>query len=187
MMWVGIIIIGVVGTLLHFLYEWSHHNKLVAIFAAVNESTWEHIKICLTPTILWSLYDGYQYGLNGNYLIGKSLCLLIIILLIPALFYFYTTFTKKAILWVDCICFYLTIICSQYVFYYYLNCNELPFNYTYASVILLFIEIGMYFFFTYQPIKNFLFEDPINHKYGLEGHTHEHHHNHEHEHDHEHK
>lgn len=49
-MWIGFIVISIVGTLLHFLYEMSGHNKIVAIFAAVNESTWEHIKIALTPT-----------------------------------------------------------------------------------------------------------------------------------------
>lgn len=66
-MWISILIISVIGTLLHFLYEISHHNKYVALFAAVNESTWEHIKIALTPTLLWSLYDGFVYGIESNY------------------------------------------------------------------------------------------------------------------------
>ena len=38
-MLVSIIIISLVGTFLHFLYEISNHNKIVALFAAVNEST----------------------------------------------------------------------------------------------------------------------------------------------------
>ena len=42
---IAIIFISVIGTLLHFMYEWSGHNKVVSLFAAVNESTWEHIKI----------------------------------------------------------------------------------------------------------------------------------------------
>ena len=125
MIYIGMIFIGVIGTLLHFTYEISHHNKFVAIFSAVNESTWEHIKICMTPTILWSLYDGYVYGMNSNYLIGKSLCLLTIILLIPLLFYTYTIFTKKSILFIDVICFYITVICSQMVFNYFINIKEL--------------------------------------------------------------
>ena len=56
---VGIIVICIIGTLLHFTYEWSHHKKIVALFSAVNESTWEHIKIAMTPTILWSIFYGY--------------------------------------------------------------------------------------------------------------------------------
>ena len=176
MIYIGMIVIAIVGTLLHFVYEFSHHNKFVAIFAAVNESTWEHIKICMTPTLLWSLYDGYVYGLNGNYFIAKSLSLLTIILLIPILFYAYSTFTKKSILVIDVICFYITVICSQLVFYKFINMNVLPFIFTYMSVILLFFEICAYVFLTFQPLKHFIFEDPITHKYGLSGHSHHHDH-----------
>lgn len=176
MFYVGIIFIAVTGTFLHFLYEISHHKKIVALFAAVNESTWEHIKIGITPTIIWSLYDGYVYGMNANYIIGKTLSLLTIIILIPILFYTYTIFTKKAILWIDVICFYVVIIMSQLVFNYFINSQPLPFIYTYLSGILLFIEIGVYMFFTFHPLKNFIFKDPISHKYGLSGHTEIHHH-----------
>ena len=180
MIYFGIIFIAVIGTLLHFFYEFSHHNKVVAIFAAVNESTWEHIKICMTPTILWSLYDGYIYGTNGNYFIAKALSIIVIIGLIPLLFYSYTEFTKKAILWIDVICFYVTVACSQFVFYYFINLDALSFIYVYLSVILFFLEISAYIFLTYQPLRNFLFEDPISHKYGIEGHTEIHHHKHNH-------
>lgn len=178
MFWIGAIVIAVIGTLLHFIYEWSSHSKFVALFAAVNESTWEHIKICMTPTLLWSLYDGYVYGLNSNYWIGKSLSLLVIILLIPILFYTYTIFTKKAVLVIDVICFYLTVFISQQVFYYCINLDALPFIVHYFSCILLFIEISAYLLLTYNPFKNFIFKDPITKKYGLAGHSHEHHHDH---------
>ena len=181
MIYIGMIFIAILGTLLHFTYEASHHSKFVAMFSAVNESTWEHIKICMTPTIIWSLYDGYVYGLNSNYLIAKALCFLTIILLIPILFYLYTAFTKKAILPIDVICFYIVIVCSQLVFYHFININPLPFIYTYLSGILLFIELAAYMFLTFQPLKNFIFKDPITHKYGLRGHSHEHHHDHHHE------
>ena len=168
----GIILICTVGTLLHFVYEWSHHNKIVAIFAAVNESTWEHIKICMTPTILWSLL----YICKPNYIIALSLTLLTIIVLIPVLFYTYTAFTKKAILVIDVICFYITVIVSQLVFNYFINLNTLPSIYTYLSIGLLVIEMICYFTFTYYPFKNFIFKDPITGKYGLEGHPCSHHH-----------
>lgn len=180
MIYIGMLFIAIIGTSLHFTYEISHHNKYVAMFSAVNESTWEHIKICMTPTILWSLYDGFVYGANGNYLMGKALSLLTIILLIPMLFYAYTAFTKKSILWIDVICFYITVICSQLTFNYFVNINTLPFIYTYLSCILLFIEISAYTFLTYNPLKNFIFIDPISHKYGIEGHPCHHHHKHNH-------
>ena len=113
---IAIIFISVIGTLLHFMYEWSGHNKVISLFVAVNESTWEHIKIALTPTFIWALYDGAVYGLNPNYFEAKALSILVIIVLIPLLFYAYQLITKKAILAIDITIFYLTIIISNLVF-----------------------------------------------------------------------
>jgi len=172
----GIIIIGVVGTLLHFTYELSHHNKVVGVFSAVNESTWEHIKICMTGTILWSIYETSEVGFTSNFIFAKSMSLLTIILLIPILFYSYTMFTKKSILWIDIICFYLTVTCSQLVYKYFINLINYNEIFIYISYILIIIELFLYFFLTYHAPKNFLFKDPITKKYGIEGHPCNHHH-----------
>lgn len=177
---VGIIIIFLVGASLHFVYEWSHHNKIVAVFAAVNESTWEHIKICMTPTLLWSIYEISVCGFSWNFIFAKSMCLLTIILLIPILFYSYTYFTKKVYLIVDIICFLITVICSQLVFNYIINLINYANIFTYISLVLILIELFLYFYLTYHPLKNFIFADPITHKYGLEGHPCHHDHKHEH-------
>ncbi len=176
MIYIRIITIVVIGTLLHFVYEWSHHNKAVAIFAAVNESTWEHIKIGMTPTLLWCIYDFIQYGFNGNILISETASLLVIIVLIPILFYTYSFFTKKSILVVDIICFIITIITSQLVFYILSNCINIPIVYLYISIVVLLLELIAYLTLSFKPFKNFIFKDPITHKNGLEGHPCEHHH-----------
>ena len=150
---IAIIFISVIGTLLHFMYEWSGHNKVVSLFAAVNESTWEHIKIALTPTFIWTLYDGAVYGLNPNYFEAKSLkyisnnstnTITILCLSIN---------NQKAILPIDITIFYLTIIISNLVFYYIINIESLHFFYTYISVIVLFIIFGSYMVLTLLPIK----------------------------------
>ena len=178
MFYIGNIIICLVGTFLHFTYELSHHNHLVAIFSAVNESTWEHIKICMTPTLLWSIYEIHNYGFTTQFLLAKSLCLLTIILLIPILFYSYTIFTKKSILWIDVICFYITVLCSQLVFKYSIPLQNIPNTYMYLSLLLLIIELTAYLSLTFNPYQNFIFKDPITHKYGIEGHPCNHKHNH---------
>ena len=180
MIYIEMFLITLFGAFLHFLYEMSHHNKFVALFAAVNESTWEHIKIGMTPSLLFGFHNLYLYGLNGNLIIGESLRLLTIILLIPILFYSYTALTKKAYLWLDIVCFYIAIMFSCIVEHYFLIIDTLPFIYTYICCILLFIELAAYFIFTIKPLKNFIFEDPITHKYGIKGHPELHHHDHKH-------
>lgn len=172
---IGIIFISIIGTLLHFMYEWSGHNKIVSLFAAVNESTWEHIKIALTPTFIWTLYDGAIYGMNKNYFIAKTSSILVIIILIPLLFYAYQLITKKSILVVDIIIFYLAIIISNLTFSYIINIEPLHFFYSYISVVVLFIIFGFYMVLTLLPIKNFLFKDPITKRYGIRGHSHHEH------------
>ena len=52
MSFMTISIIFVFGTAAHFMYDFLNHNKFVGLFCAVNESTWKHIKIALTPTIV---------------------------------------------------------------------------------------------------------------------------------------
>jgi hypothetical protein len=44
---VGFLFVVIFGSLLHFTFEFSHYSKLVAYFSAVNESTWEHLKLAL--------------------------------------------------------------------------------------------------------------------------------------------
>lgn len=172
---IGTIFICLVGTLLHFLYEMTSHNKIISLFAAVNESTWEHIKIALSPYFLWMMVDGLYYGTNGNYPLAKMLGALVIIILIPTLFYGYQIFTKKAVLFIDIIIFYVSIFLSEYVGFKVLNLAPVSFYYNYISFIILFLIFGFYMVVTLNPIKNFLFKDPITNNYGIKGHSHHNH------------
>ena len=178
MIYIGMFVIGAIGTFLHFLYELSGHNKIVAIFAAVNESTWEHIKICMTATLIWSIYPLITKGFSTSFIVALSLGLLTIIIMIPVFFYSYTAITKKAILAIDIICFYITVICSQLVFNYFINLTDIPVIYIALCIILLIIQLILYFTLTYHAPENFFFEDPISHKYSLAGHTELDHHHH---------
>lgn len=170
-MWNAIIFISVVGTLSHFMYELSGHNKFMALFTAVNESTWEHIKIALSPSLIWGLYDGFVYGTNPNYFPAKSLSLLTIIIGIPLIFYGYKAILRKSFFVIDIATFYLSIICSQFIFRYILDLQPMSFVWRYLGTVVLFLIFACYMVFTLQPLKLFIFQDSISKKYGKEGHT----------------
>ena len=53
----GFLFTGALGVLLHFLYEWSGGNTLAAAFSAVNESTWEHMKLLFFPMYDFSVFQ----------------------------------------------------------------------------------------------------------------------------------
>lgn len=170
-MWNSIIIISIVGTLAHFLYDISNHNKIIGLFTAVNESTWEHIKIAITPTLLWGLYDGYMYGSNSNYFIAKLCSLLVITFVIPLIFYSQKILFKKDFVLINILSFYVAIILGQLTFYKIIDLTEFDYIYNYLSCIGLFIFFGAYLLLTLLPLEIFLFKDPISKKYGFKGHT----------------
>ena len=49
----GFVFTSVLGTLLHFAYEWSGNLPLLAPFTAVNESIFEHIKLLYFPALIF--------------------------------------------------------------------------------------------------------------------------------------
>lgn len=168
---ISIIVISLIGTISHFLYDISNHNKIVGLFAAVNESTWEHIKIALTPTFIWSIVDGLVYGSNPNYFFAKFISLLIIIILMPILFYGHKIIFKKDCFIYNIVIFYVVIILSQYSFYKILQLNNLGFIVKYFSCFGIILLFGGYMIHTLMPGKGIIFKDPISKKYGYKAHT----------------
>ena len=51
----GFAVTAIVGTLLHFLYEWLGEAWWIAPFSGVNESTWEHMKLLFWPMAIFAL------------------------------------------------------------------------------------------------------------------------------------
>ena len=167
---ISIIIISLIGTISHFIYDITNHNKIIGLFVSVNESTWEHIKIALTPTLLWSLVDGLIYGSYPNYFFAKFISLLSIIILIPILFYGYKKIFNNNNFIYDILIFYLSIIVSQLLFYIIINANPVSYFFNYISVIGLIIIFGSYLLLTLLPLDNFIFKDPLTNKYGYDAH-----------------
>jgi hypothetical protein len=53
----GMVFIALLGTALHFTYDLSRGNILVAGFSAVNESVWEHLKLVFWPAVVLALIE----------------------------------------------------------------------------------------------------------------------------------
>ena len=170
-MWISIIVISIIGTLSHFLYDISNHNKIVGLFTAVNESTWEHIKIAITPALIWGLIDGYKYGMLPNYFPAKLCSILAMALIIPIIFNLQKIIFKKDKAIINILSFYVAIILGQFLFYHIIKMPELGYIYRYISCIGLFLFVGQYLLLTLLPLEKPIFKDPISNKYGYKGHT----------------
>ena len=165
---ISVLFISIIGTLLHFIYDVSNKNKIISLFAPVNESTWEHIKMGLSATFIWSLYDGYLFGTHPNYFFAKTASIIVLILMIPFIFYGYKIFTNKSILILYIFIFYISILLSQLTFTYIVNIKIYNEFLNYICVIILFVIFGFYMTLTILPIKSELFKDPITKKYGID-------------------
>ena len=78
------------GNLLHFVYDWTGESPVAALFSAVNESTWEHMKLLAVPWILWTVVELLALR-NGTGLLGARAAGLVTgLAVIPLLYYTYT-------------------------------------------------------------------------------------------------
>ena len=49
----GLLFVGILGTLFHFVYDWCRLARLIGLFVPVNESTWEHMKLLFIPMLIY--------------------------------------------------------------------------------------------------------------------------------------
>ena len=70
---VGLLVVLAAGNLLHFIYDWTGQSPIAAPLAAVNESTWEHMKLFITPWVLWSLVERIALQGHGSLLPARGL------------------------------------------------------------------------------------------------------------------
>lgn len=167
----GALFIIIVGSAFHFLYDWSGHNKIVGYFTAVNESTWEHLKLIIAPSFLWLIVEYHYYFDNPNLFFAKFVGLMVMLIIIPLIFYTYMYFTKKDILFLDISSFIIAVICGQIVFSLLINLEYHNLILTHIGIIGLILIFLKYITHTYVPDKNFLHKDPITNKYGIKGHS----------------
>ena len=154
------IFIMILGTLLHFTFKWSNNNVIVGTFSAINESTWEHLKLIFFPMLI-TLVIGYFYKEKNtsNYLCAKVLGIIVAIVFIITFFYTYTGIIGKNFAIVDITSFFIAVVLGQYVAYKKMklksSCNKV------IAIIILLVLYFCFLIFTFFPPHIALFKDPI--------------------------
>lgn len=107
----GVLFIAAAGTLLHFVYEWSGSTVIVGLFAPVNESVWEHIKLLFFPGLLFSVWDYFHASRRpASFLPARTAGFTAGMAAIPLLFYAYTALLGTNHLALDIMVFLLGIL-----------------------------------------------------------------------------
>ncbi len=166
----GILFINAVGGFLHFAFELSGYTKFVALFASVNESTWEHLKFYFWAGLLFALIE-YTYVKDeaNNFVFAKGLSLLVTPIAVAITFYTYVgvvvPLNGKGTYLGAVLTGVVGVIISQMVSSYYLQKRPLGRSYTYISLGIILALTIMFSSFTYFPPKMFLFEDFFGYEY----------------------
>lgn len=165
----GIILTIILGTLLHFTFEWSGNNPIVGIFSAVNESSWEHLKLLFWPMLLHGLLQYFFTGKRyANYFPALAIGILAGMIFILALFYTYSGIVGDNFLGMDILTFVLGVIFAYRTAYKVMVGGKFSAGLGKVIWILILIILPACFIcFTANPPLIALFQDPLSGGYGL--------------------
>lgn len=105
----GFLFTSVLGTFLHFLFDLSGQSVVAAIFSAVNESIWEHMKLIYYPMLLFSLIEYWFWGKDHKqFWCIKLVGILLGLTFIPVLYYTYTGIFGVTVDWLNITIFFLS-------------------------------------------------------------------------------
>ncbi len=152
-----------VGTLLHFTYDWSGGNAVVAAFSAVNESTWEHMKLLAVPWIVWSAVEIVALrNADAPTPAARAVGLLAALTAVPVLFYTYTGVVGRHFLWADIAVFLLAAAAGTAVSRYLLKVGR-PAGVLWqiAGGLVLLGVGGLFLWWTYDPPLLPLFQEAV--------------------------
>ena len=166
----GMIFIILLGSMLHFTFEWSGNNPIVGTFSAINESVWEHLKIAFWPFLLYLIFE-YRYTNKrvDNFFFAKAIGVYSIILIIPVIFYSYTGFFEENLI-IDIGSFIFAIIVGQLISYKTFKFKKVSNILEIISLIAIVVLALAFVIFTFYPPQIQLFQDPVTGGYGLVNH-----------------
>jgi hypothetical protein len=165
---IGAIFSILLGTLLHFTFAWSGYWKPMALISAVNESTWEHMKMAFWVTLIFALIEFFIYGKKiKNFIFAKTVSLYVITVLISVIFWSYTRIIKDALIW-DILDFVLSIIIGYLISYYIVVSKKYYRIWKILSIIFFIAILSAFCLLSYFPVFKYpLFREPINGGFGI--------------------
>jgi len=164
----GALFVIVIGSVFHFVFEWSNQWLPLGAIAPVNESVWEHLKLVFWPLVFFSIIEYFSLKSDvNNFVLSKITAIVIAELTILITFYSYTAILGIEILLVDVLSFIIGVILGYLVSYRLLKFKALP-NWSTVISFVAIVLLGIVFVvFTYFPPEIPLFEDPETGLYGI--------------------
>lgn len=162
----------VFGSLLHFAFEWSGSWKPLALFAAVNESTWEHLKLAFWPALIFAAIAYLTFAKSErNFCFAQMKKLFAMPILIVVLFYGWLAFFPDNFIY-DISIFAVAVILGHILAYkletkqWFPRISSSPFvnSLSLFGIMVLLLAFSL---LSYFPPKAGLWHDPVSGGYGI--------------------
>jgi len=158
---IATIVFIILGVILHFTYEWSGENTIVGLFSAVNESTWEHLKLVFYPMVLMAILGYFIIGKKSdNYWTAQTVGIITAIIFTITFFYTYTGIIGTNYAWLNIATFVVAIILGEYSTYK-LSISQKYYNAEVISIFFLIVLFASFTLYTFNPPEIALFQEPI--------------------------
>lgn len=165
----GFIFTAVVGTFLHFLFDLTGGSVIAALFSAVNESIWEHLKLVFYPMVVFALIEYFFWGKDcKSFWCVKLIGILVGLVLIPVVYYTYTGSLGVSADWFNITIFFLV---AGVVFWVESKLFQSEFTCPVGpklAVVLICLIAVAFTVLTFLPPHIPFFQDPMTGTYGFQ-------------------
>lgn len=163
----GFAFVSLLGTLLHFLYDITNSSIFASPFSAVNESTWEHMKILYFPLLIFALLQSFFFQKYESFWCIKLIGILIGLILIPTLFYTYNGAIGPSPDWVNITIFFISAAVALFTEARLFKSGNIFCPFSRLSFLLICIIGVLFVVFTFAAPEIPLFRDPLTGTYGI--------------------
>lgn len=152
----------------HFLYN-LFPNTLFSILFPVNESIWEHMKLIVTPILIYIIIEYIIYRKKNiaynNFILSYAISIII------GIIFYLITYLPIHYIWGHSLLFaiallFITFVVIEYISYKIMNYKEIKYN-TLIGILMLLLLYILFGIFTYYPPRNGLFYDTQSKSYGI--------------------
>lgn len=164
---VGFAVTSLLGTLLHFLYDWTGGATWVAPFSGVNESTWEHMKLLFWPMLLFAIVQSFFFRDREDFWCVKLRGTVLGLLLIPVIFYTYNGVIGKSPDWINIAIFFVSAAIAYFREAWQFQKGTVACQSRELALTALLVIAALFAVFTFKTPGLGIFLDPVTGTYGI--------------------
>lgn len=143
----SVLAVAILGSLNHFLYDWTGGSSFAALFCPINESPWEHLKLLFFPFLFVTFWTAALCRFRDRrFFYCRFLGVVCGMIFTLVTFYTYTGIWGSHALILDLLIFFLGVVLSfSAARFFFRALKQLPS----ANVIFTLWGAGIFFFFVF--------------------------------------